>query len=168
MKKAVKEKKELEKKIKESKLDLENKDKIIEEYKLKTKLFEKENQMNQRFNDINQKYVELSNKIDKLNKENNYLNQNDQIKIWNKKSDELENLISIILLSCEENIHHSFICKKTHELMIIEEKILEKYPELKEYQLIFLKHGKLLDKSKSLEFNHIDNSDIITLKIIRE
>ena len=52
--------------------------------------------------------------------------------------------------------------------MIIEEKILEKYPELKDYQLIFLKHGKLLDKSKSLEFNHIDNSDIITLKIIRE
>ena len=62
-------------------------------------------------------------------------------------------------------IIHLFVKTK---LMIIEEKILEKYPELTDYQLIFLKDGKLLDKSKNLEYNHIDNSDIITFKIIRE
>ena len=74
-----------------------------------------------------------------------------------------EKLMSIIFISVDQKIHHSFICKNTDMFINIEKSLYDIYPEYKESENYFLLRGLKINKYKSLEDNNIKNSDIITL-----
>jgi len=74
-----------------------------------------------------------------------------------------EKLISIIIVSTDQKIHHSFICKNTDKFTKIEYLLYEIYPEYMESENYFIANGNKINKYKSLEENDIKNSDIITL-----
>ena len=76
-----------------------------------------------------------------------------------------EKMMSIILISSDETIHYSIICKKTDNFSKIEELLYEKYPEYKKKNIRFTLNGEEINTSKNLEFNNIKNGDIITLRL---
>ena len=74
-----------------------------------------------------------------------------------------EKLMSIIFISVDQKIHHSFICKNTDMFINIEKSLYDIYPEYRESENYFLLRGVKINKYKSLENNNIKDSDIITL-----
>jgi len=76
---------------------------------------------------------------------------------------ENEKLMSIIMVSNDQKIHYSIICKNSQKFTKIEENLYERYPEYIESENFFLVNGNKINKYKSLEENKIKNSDIITL-----
>ena len=80
-----------------------------------------------------------------------------------KKKKDGEQLMTVIFNSEDENVHHSFICKKTDKFKFLEFKLYEIYPEYSKTDNSFLCNGRKIIKSKDLEYNQIKNSDIITL-----
>ena len=127
-----------------------------------------------------QKYINLKNNID--NKNNINFNNNSQIIELNSKIDDLneklsrypfelkknEKMISIIFTSYDKKIHFSVICKNTEKFNQLEEKLYEKYPEYSITNNDFVVNGNRIQKSKTLEENHICNSDIIILNQINK
>ena len=85
-----------------------------------------------------------------------------QSKIGFDLNDE-EILMTIIIISVDQNVHAAFICKNTDIFNRIEERLYVKYPEYKEIYNNFLYKGKLIDKFKTIEENGIEDSAIITL-----
>ena len=90
--------------------------------------------------------------------------------INNAKDDEIkklksseEKLMTLIVISNDEIVHYSFICKNTYTFTKIEEMIYDKYPEYKKRENSFFVKGKKINRNKTLEENKIKNSDIITL-----
>jgi aspartate carbamoyltransferase regulatory subunit len=76
---------------------------------------------------------------------------------------ENEKLMSIIIVSNDQKIHYSIICKNSQKFTKIEENLYERHPEYIESENFFLVNGNKINKYKSLEENNIKNSDIITL-----
>ena len=76
---------------------------------------------------------------------------------------ENEKLMTLIIISGDQKVHYSIICKNTLKFTEIEHNLYEKYPEYLESENYFLAGGKKINKYKSLEENNIKNSDIITL-----
>ena len=74
-----------------------------------------------------------------------------------------EKLMSIIFISVDQKIHHSFICKNTDMFINLEKSLYDIYPEYRESENYFLLRGVKINKYKSLENNNIKDSDIITL-----
>ena len=74
-----------------------------------------------------------------------------------------EKLISIIIYSEDESIHHSIICKNTEVFSKIEDEIYKIYPETSEKNNIFSYKGKIIDKTKSIESNGIKDGDVVIL-----
>ena len=74
-----------------------------------------------------------------------------------------EKIISIILISFDESINYSMICKNTDNFSIIENKLYEKFPEYKNFEIYFMLKGKVINKTKNLDENMIHNNDIITI-----
>ena len=74
-----------------------------------------------------------------------------------------EKLMSVIFISADQKIHHSFICKNTDMFINIEKSLYDIYPEYRESENYFLLRGVKINKYKSLENNNIKDSDIITL-----
>ena len=74
-----------------------------------------------------------------------------------------EQLISVIFTSFDKAIHYSVVCKSTDDFSTIESLLYKKYPKYKKNNNIFVSNGKKIDVKKSLEENHLKNSDIITL-----
>ena len=74
-----------------------------------------------------------------------------------------EKLISIIFISVDQKIHHSYICKNTDIFINLEKSLYDTYPEYRESENYFLLRGLKINKYKSLESNNIKDSDIITL-----
>jgi len=74
-----------------------------------------------------------------------------------------EKLMSVIITSQDQKIHFSIICKNTTTFNRIEEKIYKDYPEFLEIENYFLVNGNKINKYKTMEENHIKNSDIIIL-----
>ena len=75
-----------------------------------------------------------------------------------------EKLISVIIISNDEAIHCSFLCKNTDKFKRIEEFVYEKYPEYKKTENYFIINGNnKVNTDKTLEENKIKNSDIITI-----
>ena len=79
-----------------------------------------------------------------------------------------EKLISIIMVSTDQKIHHSFICKNTDKFTKVEYLLYEIYPEYMETDNYFIVNGNKINKYKSLEENKINNSDIVTLNKFEE
>ena len=63
-------------------------------------------------------------------------------------------------------IDYSIICKKTDKFNIIENKLYEAYPELRQTENTFLFNGYIINKAKTIEENGIRNNDKILLQLI--
>ena len=74
-----------------------------------------------------------------------------------------EKLMSVIFISADQKIHHSFICKNTDIFTNLEKSLYDVFPEYGESENYFLLNGGKINKYKSLEYNKIKDSDIITL-----
>ena len=71
--------------------------------------------------------------------------------------------MTLIIISGDQNVHYSIICKNTQKFTEIEHQLYQKYPEYLESENYFLVNGKKINKYRSLEENGIKNSDIVSL-----
>ena len=74
-----------------------------------------------------------------------------------------ENLMTVIFISEDQKVHYSFICKNTDKFVMLESKLYEIYPEYSENDNFFIANGRKIVKFKDLDYNKLNNSDIITL-----
>jgi hypothetical protein len=151
-------------------------DKIVQFYLQLEKVI-KENK--NRINKERIKLEEFKEKLNKLNNENFYLNKcrlkdlrNDLLKKENEIS-ELnlyiplpikEKLMSITIISSDENIHFSIICHKKDNFSKIEELLYKEYPQYKNDNNCFFLKGEIIEKNNNLEKNNIKDNDIIILQ----
>ena len=142
--------KELEKKLKNLKLELLQKDEIILKEKqqnsiLSQKLKESENLSKNNF----QNKMELENEIKLFRKYYNF--------------SEGEKLISIKFISGVQDINYPIITKNTEKFIKLEYILYEKYPKYMETVNYFLSGGNKINRNQTLEQNNIKNNDIIAL-----
>jgi len=97
-------------------------------------------------------------------------NISDQMKsnMANQRIDLLpgEKQISIIIISNNQEVHTSVICKNTDLFVYVELKVYERYPKYKEIENFFTVNGNKINKYKSLDENKIKDNDIILLNTI--
>ena len=165
---------EYNQKIKEiEKLNDELKEEIN---KLKKELDEEKNK-NKKFEEEIKNFQNLLNNKTKIeNLENNY--SKEMMKDLKKKEKEIkelkeinsrfpfelkenEYLVSLMIISIDESIHYSLICKNTDKFSKIENKFYEKYSEYKYNKTYFKNKQKNIDKGLSIEENNIQNNDVI-------
>ena len=80
-----------------------------------------------------------------------------------KKSNNIENLMTVIFYSTDQKIHYSLICKKTDKFNKIENELFEAYPECQDSEYLYIANGQKIKRFKTLEENKITNSQVITL-----
>ena len=113
---------------------------------------------------INEDLLNLnSNKNDKINLLEELRIQDKIISNFPLKLLEGEKLLSIIFESLDKKIHYSCVCKNTDIFNKIENMLYEKYPEYLNSENNFYVNGNKINKYQSIEFNKIENSDIIIL-----
>ena len=74
-----------------------------------------------------------------------------------------EELLTIIIVSNNEEVYHSFICKNTEKFRNVEDRIYEVFPEYEDIEKYFTIKGRKVKESKTLKENGIKNSDIIIM-----
>ena len=141
-----------------------NKDyiKIIEV--LQSDLNEEKNNINLA-NELNNEKNKIKNLI--LEKENEIEVLKNKIKKYPFELKEGEELISLIIISTDENILYSTICKNSVKFHKIENEFYKKYSQYsspKNNFFIKVKGGKSINKLKSLKDNGINNRDVIILE----
>jgi len=132
-------------------LKIEEKDKIINEEKIK----------NDNLNNIIQNYL-----IDK-NLQNRIIELLNEIKLFRKYCNfsEGEKLISIKFISGEKDIDYPIITKNNEIFLKLESMIYEKYPKYRKTINDFLVGENKINRNQTIEQNNIKNNDIITLII---
>jgi len=55
------------------------------------------------------------------------------------------------------------ICKNTFTIKDLEKEFYKEYPEISETENYFMYKGKIVDRFKTFESNHIKNGDILIL-----
>ena len=75
-----------------------------------------------------------------------------------------EKILIIIIISFDENIYFSTICKNTENISRAAKLFYEKYPQFSKTNNIFTVRGNVIDKNKTLEENKIKDNDIIIIK----
>jgi len=75
-----------------------------------------------------------------------------------------EELISIIFIYEEQQVHYSVICKNVDILAIAEQKLFDKFPEMKEEEYDYYMNNTRLKRANKFKENKVNNGDIITLK----
>jgi glutamate synthase domain-containing protein 1 len=105
--------------------------------------------------------IELSKRIEGLNKKIEEL----KLKLSRYPYDlsEGEELISVIIMSIDQKIHQSFICKNTEKFSRLEEIIYKEAPDYMESDIYFCINGNVVKRYKTLKENNIHNGDIIML-----
>jgi len=126
---------ELENKIKELEIKLQDKDRIINGEKIKN-------------NNLNNKILELDNEIKLLK---SYFLPNG------------EKLLSIKIISTDQKIDLPIIIKNTEYFSKIEQILFQKYPKYAETENFFLVNGTRINRFLTLEQSKINNNDILTL-----
>ena len=76
--------------------------------------------------------------------------------------------ISVIIESLNQSIKSSFICKKSEKFKELEQKIYERFPDLKKKEHYYVGNGGIIDIEKTIEENKIKNSDHIIYNEIEE
>jgi hypothetical protein len=167
--------------------------KELEDEKNKNKiLIEKINQLEINLKDEKNKNINLSKKLKELNNKLEIMNKNNQKLLKNKENfdnmiyekekeiQELkerlsrfpfelnkgEKLMSLVIISIDQKIHCSIICKNSDKFNQIENKLYEEYPEYSNFDNIFIVNGNKIIKSKSLDENKIRHNNIIILNNI--
>jgi len=171
--------KTFENKNKDLKNKIKENDNIIRD--LKNKIKENENiicdSKNEINNLINKNKLLENNKNEKIISNNNkdeIIELMKKLEIKNKEINELkskigfdlkegENLMTIIFISVDQQIHYSIICKNTDNFSKIEKMLYDKYPEYKKSENYFLYKGKKINRFETIEENGIEYSALITL-----
>lgn len=152
-------------------------DKVNEYYlKLIEVIQENKNKINQEKNELNQ----LNQKLIHLSSgDYYYLNKcklkdlRDDLIKKDKEISELnlyiplpikEKLMTVTIISFDEEIRITTTCHKNDYLSLIEELLYEQYPEYKNKNNFFYLKSKIVDKYKNLENNGVKDNDIILLK----
>ena len=115
----------------------------------------------------NKRIEELENiSINKINK-NYIIELENEIKLFRNyyKLSDNEKLISIKIVSIEQDIDFTVIAKNNDDFSKIEKMLYDKYPKYIEFENYFLVNGSKINKHKTLEQNKIRNNDILTLGI---
>ena len=73
--------------------------------------------------------------------------------------------MSVIIISLEEDIYFSVICKNTDKFYKIENEFYEAFPQYSETNNKFTSKGKIINKSKNLQENKIYNHEIIIISV---
>ena len=121
----------------------------------------KSNDVKEKENNVNKR---LKNELNLKNKEIKELNI--KISRFPFELSEKEKMISIIILTSDQNVVTSFICKNTDKFDSIEKKFYELYPEYQQKNTKFINKKNLINNDKTLEENKINNNDIIILKTL--
>ena len=74
-----------------------------------------------------------------------------------------EKSLTVKFISAEHNIDFSINCKNTDKFFVIEDKLYQKYNELREQENYFLLNGTKINKFKSLYENNINDKDVIMI-----
>jgi hypothetical protein len=132
-----------------------------ENYEFKKQMNElkmKSNNLNKNVNDNKDEIIAL---FKKLEIKENEIKQIKQKHPYELKSG--EELMPIIFVSCDQRIHHAFICKNTDKFNSIENLLYEVYPEYEESENYFTVNGDKIIKSKTMQQNNIKPNSIIVL-----
>ena len=144
------------------KKELDSKTIEIKNLELRMKeLLIKSNDVKEKENNVNKR---LKNELNLKNKEIKELNI--KISRFPFELSEKEKMISIIILTSDQNVVTSFICKNTDKFDSIEKKFYELYPEYQQKNTKFINKKNLINNDKTLEENKINNNDIIILKTL--
>ena len=143
---------ELERIIKELKIQLIEKDRLIREEK------EKKDNLDKIIKEIKNEFNDKANIIIKLENEIKLFRS-----YYNFSSN--EKLISIKFISGEQDIDFSVITKNTEAFSKIENMLYEKYPKYKDSENYFLVNGNRINRHRTLEENKVRNNEILTLEI---
>ena len=119
----------------------------------------------------------INNLQNQINRTNNSSNNNFQVNRISELEDEIkqlktyflspeDKLISIKLISIDQNVNFSTVAKVNDSFRKIEDIVYKKYPEYKEYENYFLVNGRKINKNKTLEENKIKDKDVLTLSKI--
>ena len=154
---------ELSKKIKEleKKINIKGEKENINKINIEKNLID---ELNEKLKNLNN-YININLKQDKLNELYEEIRIKDKI-ISNYPIQLLEGekLLSLIIVSTDQKVHYSCICKNTDKFNKIENDLYETYPEYIKSENNFFVNGNKINKYKSIDFNKIKNNDIITLK----
>lgn len=145
---------ELEKRIKELEIQLEEKNKIIREEKLQN-------------NSLTKKILELENLLNNKAKSKEIIELEKEIKLfksyYNFSSE--DKLISINFISIFQDINYQLIAKNSDEFSKLEKLLYDNYPKYKDTENYFLVGGKKINRNRTLRENEIKDEAIITLGI---
>ena len=116
----------------------------------------------------------LQNQININNKSSNNNSQIDRISELEDEIKKLktyflspgDKLISLKLISIDQNVNFSTYAKVNDNFRKIEEIVYNKYPEYKEYENFFLVNGIKVNRNKTLEENNIKYKDVLFLSKI--
>ena len=112
------------------------------------------------YEEIRLKDIEIREK----NKEIQKLNE--RISRFPFELSENEQLMSVIFISTDQNIHYSIICKNTDQFTKVETKLYKEFPRYEDIENVFVVNGRKINKYKSLKDNNVKNNDIIQLNPI--
>ena len=147
-----------------------------ENKRLNSELIERKNEISRLNNELikeknnneklNQKIVEINEEKEKLLKE---LKEKDII-IEDLKSRypfpilKGEKLMTVNFVSYDDKIHYSIICKNSDPFIRLERLLCEKYPFFSNSEYNFFVKDNKVTKDKSLDFNNINDNEIILIK----
>ena len=147
-----------------------------ENKRLNSELIERKNEISRLNNELiqeknnneklNQKIVEINEEKEKLLKE---LKEKDII-IEDLKSRypfpilKGEKLMTVNFVSYDDKIHYSIICKNSDPFIRLEKLLCEKYPCFSNSEYNFFVNDNKVTKDKSLDFNNINDNEIILIK----
>ena len=75
----------------------------------------------------------------------------------------INNYMTVIFYSTEQNIHYSFICKSTDIFSDIEKRLYKVYPSCQDSEFYFIANEQKIKRFKTLQENKIKNSQVITI-----
>ena len=157
--------------------------KIIEFEQIIKEKEKKEIEFQNIIKDMEKIIKELNIKIKDLNKYKNKLNDfiSDKTKLIKFYENEIkdskyrypiellpgEKMLSILLISYNEDIVYSIICKNTDKFSNIEEIFYKEFPEYRKMKVNFIINGnRIINKNKNLDDNIIKHNSIIIIQAI--
>ena len=82
-----------------------------------------------------------------------------------ENNNEVDEEISVIIKSMNQDFKSSFLIKKSDKFKVLEQKLYERKPELKNKSLLFIYYGNAIDIKKTIEQNRIKDGGIIIYNI---
>ena len=167
------------------------KEKNEEEVKKSKQLSEKIKNLEKELNDEKKKNEDLAKELEALKKSAPKEKQIVEVKTTNENKEEFlqnlllkdkeiselkkklenciilsegEELISIIFIYEEQHVHYSVICKNVDNLNLTEQKLIEKFPVMKDEEYDYYFDNNRLKRGKKFKELNIDNGAIITVK----